>query len=233
MGFPQGYDEYTISDCTPVNRCQIHSVTEFEYEPFTDHIATANGWMFGVPLKSRKTYGYMYFDEITTKEEAGEDMKRILGVDTLDDKEYVFKCYYANAMVDGRICKNGNKALFFEPLVANSIFIYIYVARLFYDYMMGTTDAKSTNTAFVLETQKMEDVISYYYQGGSTYDTEFWKHATTHTKQRLEKRKTFKEMMTTYKTMKDKGVLHAAPPYGFTPLTWEIVDEQLGYGYIS
>lgn len=233
MGFPTNYDNYVMSDCTPVNRCQIHSVMAYDYEPFTDHIAHANGWMFGVPLKTRKTYGYMYNDTITAKEEAQADMKRLLGVDELDDKEYVFRSYYTPNMIEGRICKNGNKALFFEPLVANSIFIYIYGCRLFYDYMMGQLDAHYTNAAFAKAVQEMEDIISYYYQGGSLYQSEFWDYATSHTKDRIARRQEFKDIMNAYRDMKNRGLLHLAPVYGFKPLTWDIVDEQMGYAYIS
>lgn len=238
MGFPESYDDYTISDCTPVNRCLIHSVEDYEFEPYTDHIAHGNGWMFGVPLKSRKTYGYLYTDTITTKEEAVEDMKRLLKVDKLEEaggqhKEYVFQCYYTRNLIEGRICKNGNKALFFEPLVANSIFVYIYAARLFFDYVIDAVDVKEINRAFVKAVQEMEDVISYYYQGGSTFDTKFWEHATAHCKKRLEGRPEFANLMNTYKSLKNRGVLHTGPVYGFSPLTWEIVDEQMGYGYIG
>ncbi len=233
MGFPPSYDEYVISDCSPVNRCLIHSVTDFEYEPFTDHIAHANGWMFGVPLQSRKTYGYLYTDRITPKEEAIRDMKRILGVDELDDKEYVFKCYYTRKLVDGRICRNGNKALFFEPLVANSIFIYTYATRCIYDYIMGMVDTQATNALFVKAVQEMEDVISYYYQGGSIYQSEFWDYATAHARTRLDDRQEFRDIMNTYRSLKNRGVLYTAPVYGYKPLTWEIVDEQMGYGYVA
>mgnify|MGYP003940839313 CR=1 FL=1 len=233
MGFPSSYDDYVISDCSPVNRCLIHSITDFEYEPFTDHIAHSNGWMFGVPLKSRKTFGYLFSDKITPKEDAIADMKRLLEVDMLEDKEYVFKCYYTRKLVEGRICKNGNKALFFEPLVANSIFIYIYALRCIYDYIMGLVDFQTTNAGFMKVVQEMEDVISYYYQGGSTFQSDFWEHATAHTKTRLDKRQEFTDIMNTYRTLKDRGTLYTAPIYGYKPLTWEIVDEQMGYGYIQ
>ena len=233
MGFPSSYDDYVMSDCSPVNRCQIHSVKDFEYEPFTDHIAHPNGWMFGVPLNTRKTYGYMYSDKITSKEAAREDMMRILGVDALEDKEYVFKCYYARSIIDGRIFKNGNKALFFEPIVANSIFIYMYVTRLIYDYMMESVDKDNTNAGFVKAVQDMEDVISYYYHGGSIFESEFWTQATRHTKARLDKREPFHEMMNTYKALKHRGILHHGPVYGLKPLTWEIVDAEMGCGYIE
>lgn len=233
MGFPDSFDKYVLSDCSPVNRCQIHSITDFEYEPYTDHIAHENGWMFGVPLKSRKTFGYLYNDKITSKENAIEDMKRVLDVGEIDDKEYVLRSYYARELVEGRICKNGNKALFFEPLIANSIFIYIYTARLFWDHMMEGTDIPTTNAKFVKAVQEMEDTISYYYQGGSVFESPFWEHASRHTRDRLRKRREFKDLMNNYRKLKNRGILQTGPTAAFTPLTWEIIDEQLGYGYIT
>jgi tryptophan 7-halogenase len=233
MGTPASFENYVISDCSPVNRCQIHSVKDFEFEPFTDHIAHKNGWMFGVPLQSRKTFGYLYNDTITPKEEAIADMKQLLGVTEIEDKEYKFQCYYTRNMATGRICKNGNKALFFEPLVANSIFVYLNTNRLIYDYIKGTTDVDKTNAAFVKMVQEMEDIISYYYQGGSTFTSKFWDYATRHTKARMKDRQEFKDIMSTYRSLKERGQLYSAPSYGVKALTWEIIDEQMGYGYID
>lgn len=243
MGFPPNFDDYHISDCSPVNHCLIHSLQagDFTYEPFTDHIAHEHGWMFGVPLQSRKTYGYMFNNTITDKETARADMLRILGASEQDAEtgrgsgtaEYIFKCYFANHMIEGRIGKNGNKALFFEPLIANSIFIYIYAARLFYDFITGVTNAENINRAFIKAVNEMEDVITYYYQGGSKFDSPFWRYAVPTAKKRLEGRMDFKNLMQLYRNLKDQGVLHHGPTYAFQPLTWEIVDEALGYGYIS
>lgn len=233
MGTPTCFEDYVISDCSPVNRCQIHSIHDFEYVPFTDHVATPHGWMFGVPLQSRKTFGYIYNDKITPKEEALQNMKEILEVDEVENKEYLLKSYYTRKLVDGRIFKNGNKALFFEPLVANSIFIYMYANRCIYDNIMGLVDQATTNESFAYSVQAMEDVISNYYQGGSIYDTPFWDHAISHTRKRIANRPGFLEMMSTYKSLKNRGILHTAPNYGLKPLTWEIIDEQLGYGYIT
>lgn len=243
MGFPQDYAGYTMSDCTPVNRCWIHSLMpeEFSFEPFTDHIATRHGWMFGVPLQSRKTYGYMYNDQITNPEEAKADMAKILGAPELDaatgrgikTAEYIFKCYYTNNLIDGRVGRNGNKALFFEPLIANSIFLYIYTARLFYDFVLGHAPAHDCNHAFVQAVNQMEDVISYYYQGGSLYDSDFWRYAMPYASRRLEGRPQFKQLMAHFRDLKSRGILHHGPDYAFAPKTWELVDAALGYGYIE
>jgi hypothetical protein len=33
--------------------------------------------------------------------------------------------------------------------------------------------------------------------------------------------------------LKQKGTLHSGPPYTFSPHTWQVVDSQMGYGYIE
>jgi tryptophan 7-halogenase len=230
MGFPEDYSGYTMSDCTPINHCLIHNVMEYEFEPYTDHIATKNGWMFGVPLQSRKTYGYMFNDTLTSKEEALEDMKEVLGVDAIDGREYFFKCYYANQPIEGRVCKNGNKALFFEPLVANSIFLYIHTARVFFDYMTGQADAKAANAMFVKGVQDLEDLISHYYHGGSLYQSRFWEHAVKLTRERLARREPYQQLLATYRSLYRQGILHQGPNYALAPHNWKIIDRALGYG---
>ena len=180
-GTPASFDGYTMSDCTLMDSCLVHTVKDYEYEPFTDHIATRDGWMFGVPLKGYKTYGYLYSRAFTETAAAEEEMKRLLGAKTLEagayNARYDFRCYYANELVSGRVCKNGNRALFFEPLLANSMFLYVYAARLIYDYVQGGQNAAHCNGLFVKAVQEMEDVISYYYKGGSNFDTEIWRAA--------------------------------------------------------
>ena len=233
MGYPKDLSSYVQPNCTPVNRCIIHNVKDYDLEYETDHIATPHGWMFGVPLISRKTYGYLFNDNYTTVEEATENMKEILGVDEVDGKEYLFRCYYTPKMIEGRICKCGNKALFFEPLVANSIFLYILGVRMFFDHIMENVPAAELNARYVQAIQEMEDVISYYYQGGSIYESKFWDYATKMTRERLQERMHFKNLWSQYSNLKSQGALHYGPTYAFAPLTWEIVDDQLGYDSFS
>lgn len=235
MGFPKSFDGYTISDSSPVNHCEVHNIEPgtFTYEPFTDHIAAQHGWIFGVPLQSRKSFGYMYNDTLSTREQVQEDLKKILGVPELEGTEFKFRSYYSNHMVSGRVGKNGNKALFFEPLIANSMFLYIYTARLFYDRVLGFAGAEDCNVAFTKAVNEMSDVISYYYQGGSLYDTPFWRHAKEMTTERMRTRQDFQELMSNYRQLKSRGILHHGGNYAFVPLTWQLVDEALGYGYID
>ena len=160
-------------------------------------------------------------------------MKRLLGAKNLEagayNARYDFRCYYANELVSGRICKNGNRALFFEPLLANSMFLYIYAARLIYDYVAGGQTAAHCNGLFVKAVQEMEDVISYYYKGGSNFETEIWRAAADRASARLERRTQFSEYLSKVRELKSHGLMQAAPGYAFSPHTWQIVDEQMGY----
>ena len=75
-GWPENYDDYVISKTAPLNSCLVQMVPEPGDWNFTYHIAHENGWMFGIPLKTRQGWGYLYNDTITTREEAETHMKR-------------------------------------------------------------------------------------------------------------------------------------------------------------
>jgi hypothetical protein len=75
----------------------------------------------------------------------------------------------------------------------------------------------------------MEDVISYYYQGGSTFDTEVWRAVSERARARLQRRAQFTEYLAKLRALKSRGIMHAAPGYAFSPQTWQIVDDQMGY----
>jgi hypothetical protein len=233
MGAPTSFESYTMSDCTLIDRCRIHTVENCPFEPFTDHIATQNGWMFGVPLKGRKTYGYLYSQKFTSDAQAEADLQRMLGVSSLEsgeyDERYAFRCYYANELISGRVAKNGNKALFFEPLLANSMFLYVYASRIIYDQFVTGQDVHRCNGLFSKAVREMEDVISYYYRGGSTFDTPFWQAAATSAQTRLERRSELRDYFSKLATLKKKGTMYGGPPYAFSPHTWQLVDAQMGY----
>ncbi len=226
-GFPKDYAEYTLSDCSPVTRCLVHNVKDFVEEPFTDHVATDHGWMFGIPLTTRKSYGYLFNEKITDKEVAIKDFMNVIGEpeDGWEGIEFKFRSYYVNRMINGRIMRNGNRALFFEPIVANSIFLYIYAARLFYDHITGVTSRDDCNDAFLRSVREMEDTISYYYSSGADRDTKFWNDAKDRCAKRLTRRPEFKEAMNHYRDLKEKGILYHAGSYAFAPQTWELIDK--------
>ena len=176
-GFPTENTDYVRSTCSLMNHCLVYSFKEFDPIQYTEHIATENGWMFGIPLQSRKTYGYMFNDDITPVEEAQKDMARHLKItveeltNSSEYRNYTFVPYYTTRFANKRLMKNGNRALFFEPISATSINQYIATCELIAKYILGNVDEEEANAEFVHESNITEDIINFYYHGGTTYNS--------------------------------------------------------------
>ena len=129
-GYPDDYSDYNLDKPISLNSCLVHD-TKPENHNYTQHVATPNGWMFGIPLQSRQSFGYLYNDTITSKDDAIDNFKTYcndINVNKL--REFKFKSYSANSFFDGRVLKNGNRALFYEPLEA---FYGIFLCKEFWE----------------------------------------------------------------------------------------------------
>jgi hypothetical protein len=89
---------------------------------YTYHYAHKNGWMFGIPLTHRQGWGYLFNDEITSEQEAINDINEIFKSNKKkkDLRDFKFKPYRTKKFLEGRIIKNGNRAIFYEPMEALS-----------------------------------------------------------------------------------------------------------------
>lgn len=236
-GFPKDYSEYTISDL-PLNHCLVHNIMEPGDWKYTGHKATNNGWMFEIPLDSRKSYGYLFNNLITSLEDAKQDFANELGVavDKLDTIEYKFKPYYAKKIFDGRICKNGNAALFFEPMSANSLWAYYNINAVLVHYIVGLTNSvDKVNNLHYNNAQAIEEMIAYFYHGGSVYDTEFWKSAKSIANKKLQSSKYLGMMIQEFKVCKKQEVAPAAMSQGwiFTASQLLTIEKEFGYKYFT
>ena len=184
-GYPEDYKDYDDAFIN-VNRCLVHTIKEPGTWDYTYHYATPDGWMFGIPLQTRQGWGYLFNDNITDVETAKENMKSVLNVDELDLREFKFKSYRAKEFINGRLIKNGNRALFYEPMEAHSGFFYDKIARTFVDYAQGYVDQTTANNSLTRSAIDMENAICFMYQGGSTHNTEFWNWASTRSKEKLD-----------------------------------------------
>lgn len=232
MGFPTSYDEYTKVD-VPVNHCLVHNIKK-DGSNFlhTGHVATKDGWMFEVPLQTRVSYGYMFNDNITSIEQAKINFSKEIGVSAneLENIEYKFSSYYSNNVLSGRIMKNGNKAAFFEPMFANSLWIYERAIRLFYDFIMGASDHNIVNASFRHSCYIIYENICLFYHGGSLYKTSFWEHAVNITSPVINKSDNLQiaknELSKDYKD-------NYGFSWGFSPLGLKIIDKNFGYNYFN
>ena len=176
-GYPEDYTDYNLNKHISLNSCLVHNTKPEEYY-YTHHKATPNGWMFGIPLQSRQSWGYLYNDSITSEEDAISNFKTYCD-DIEDDKlrQFKFKSYSAKTFFDGRVLKNGNRALFYEPLEAFMGYFYDRVMRFFFDYLYNDNDIELTNQYIREVANNIELEICFVYHGGSIYDTPFWDYA--------------------------------------------------------
>ena len=176
-GYPDDYSDYNLDKPISLNSCLVHDTKPEKYN-YTQHVATPNGWMFGIPLQSRQSFGYLYNDTITSKDDAIENFKTYCNDIDIDKlREFKFKSYSANSFFDGRVLKNGNRALFYEPLEAFMGYFYERVLGIFFDYIFVNKNIDQTNNHIQGYADDIELAICFVYQGGSIYDTPFWDYA--------------------------------------------------------
>jgi tryptophan 7-halogenase len=237
-GFPDSYDDYNVIEDNPVNHALIHNTPGKLELNATLHQATPDGWMFGVPLTSRTSYGYLFNDKLTTIDKAKVNFSKEINVpvEELNNIEYKFKSYYSKKVLDKRIIKNGNRAVFFEPMFANSLWLYKNIDKAFVSYMKGFFTEEKTNEIFNSISQDVEDLICYFYHGGSIYNTEFWQHVKPYASKKLETSRSFsvmKGLMRRQYKFKQFDPTVNEYSWVFTEKHMFIIDEKLGYHYFS
>lgn len=240
-GFPDNYDEYVISDCSPVNHCFVYDVLPFDNSQVTDHYATEHGWTFGIPLSSRYTYGYLFNNTINTIDEAIVGFENLIKekINISKLKEYKFRSYYAKKVLDNRILKNGNRALFFEPLSASSIYVYVAILEVFVQHITHVVSQNpfdtgiSVNKVFRRMFIELEDMLSFLYHGGSIYRTEFWNYAAEKGKHRLRNSEVFQKLVPEYLENYKKGRYSEGTSWYFMPHNLRIIDKKMGYNYFN
>jgi hypothetical protein len=192
-GFPKSFEGYNIIN-NPTNHCLVYNeeknyINSDSVENIsTGHIATKDGWMFTIPLTTRKSYGYLFNDKITSVKDAKKNFKKELNIlnKNFELKEFIFKSYYSNFLIENRVIKNGNSAVFFEPMFANSLWLYDYINRLSFDRIIHNEEISVTNNKFIKTAKEVEDMICYMYHGGSLYNTNFWKKTKKYTVNKLK-----------------------------------------------
>lgn len=234
-GYPDDYSEYYDVD-VPVNHCLVHTIKEPGEWKWTYHYAHPNGWMFGIPLQTRQGWGYLYNDKITTREDAVKDIARIFNTekDNLELREFSFKNYKAKKFFNGRIIKNGNRALFFEPLEALSGWMYDAIIRTFFDMVIGRIyDEDSANDYLHTLANDYELFIHYMYHGGSVYDSEFWKITKEKSSKKIKDSVKFKQHIESMKGLDPAMFSSPAIVYPFPISVWKQIDVDMQYHYFD
>ena len=143
---------------------------------WTEHIATPNGWVFVIPNHDSVSYGYLYNNTITTKEDAEKDF-----IDRFDvePNDYLsFDNYVAKDIWRGeRTILNGNSYSFIEPMEAIASAVHHNISESLFDILVGEKSREEVNDSVHNEIYQIQDFILWHYKNGSIYDTPFWNHA--------------------------------------------------------
>jgi hypothetical protein len=232
-GYPEDYSDYKMLDYLPVNHGIVNGIDEPGTWQYTHHQATRNGWMFGIPLQTRQGWGYLFNDTITSVEEAKEDMQTLFDK-PLSLREFSWKNYYKENIVDGRIISQGNRALFFEPLEALSGTYYEAVCVESAAVILGEKTSTDAN-------KKLQDIaetycsfICFVYHGGSTFNTEFWKQTVDKTSEALHNSPYFKDVVVRIKSLVESNFTdERIILYPISVSLWLLIDREMGYNYFK
>ena len=237
-GFPKDFSEYDLTNM-PVNHCLVHNVqTSGKGWLHTGQVATRDGWMFEVPLTNRISYGYLFNNTITDQETAKQNFSEDIGVSVteLQNIEYKFKSFNAKKILVGRVCKNGNKAIFFEPMFANSLWFYNQISVLFFEHISGQASADKINDQFTVYANQVREMLWFKYHGGSTYNTPFWQHTQIKAKEEVKDSVNLSRVrkgMIEMNRSRDWGTIHKDLKWVYNALNLSMVDKNFGYNYFQ
>jgi hypothetical protein len=188
--------------------------------------------MFVIPLQHRTSHGFLYNNEFCTRKEAEDELIRITEAsddDRSNFRTFDLKPYYCKKTIDGKILKSGNRAVFFEPMSANSLYMTVKNAEIHSQYIRGEITQDKANELCVLNYRAVEDLINLIYHGGSIYENDFWAWAKETSSERIEKTDVLKRYVANqndemFKTITERFMGHHVLRY---------VDKEFEFGYFD
>jgi len=149
---------------------------------YTKATALSAGWMWTIPLQSRKGSGYVFDSTQITREQAQQEVEEYLGKKIKPIKFINFDSGRNEVLWKNNVLSLGLSAAFVEPLEATSIHSTITQLYFFNEFL--TQKKSSTVTSSNLESYNKKitrlydlnfDFISYHYQCKRN-DSDFWKN---------------------------------------------------------
>lgn len=167
-------------------------------EIYTSSIAHENGWMFQIPLITRKTTGYLYNNKIINYDQAVDNFSRLKKLpkeDILKLRYFSWEEKYRKTAMEGNILYCGNKLFFMEPSQGFALHYYVILCDILISTLTENEDVVSSNinNFYVDQINKMEDVLAMTYLSDVKYETTFWKETRKRAIQKLLTSKPFLE----------------------------------------
>ncbi len=153
------------------------------FVPESTATALSSGWMFNVPLKTRRGMGYVFDSDYISVEDAKLEVEKYLGHEIEPIKTIRYNVGYLTNPWKNNVLSVGLSSSFFEPLEATSIHNTITQLMLFVSSFLHKEKENTMNKSNEglynklinqLNTATL-DFLSLHYQGGRD-DSAFWKN---------------------------------------------------------
>ena len=168
-------------DCDDTIIESVNSVVLFRknYEQYckehTLHLATEDGWQFGIPFPKENIFkcGYLFNNNFISEKEV---------IDKIDGEYYqsfTWQAKSSKTMIKNDFhATNGNRLFFFEPLEALTLHYFVECGRLICDYLDSRCDINNDRINSLYERAMYENqmTLAYVYHFGTVHDSKYWKH---------------------------------------------------------
>jgi len=140
----------------------------------TKSIAMKCGWMWQIPLQSRKGCGYIFDSTEISEEDAKKEIIEFVGADVTFNKSIKFKPgSYENVWIENCVAI-GLSGGFLEPLEATSIMTAILQLEVLCEVVSDKINVEKYNK-FVRCVNTENMIFIYYHYLTKRTDTNFWK----------------------------------------------------------
>ena len=182
-GKPTDKTKLETAEYIPVNTALVKKCY-WDYPQYTHTlcIAAQYGWIFGIPLQDRISFGYIHNTDFVNKKKIEQELLEVIDSYNLTpepEENYIeFGNYYRKENFTERVMYNGNASFFLEPMEATSIGTIDTINRFAYDAMFGLNTIENVNAKYKSWFKQCQDVITMHYLAGSqTFDNDFWQYA--------------------------------------------------------
>ncbi len=170
--------------------------------PETKATAMSSGWMWDIPLTTRKGCGYVFDKNFLSETQAQKEIELYLGKQITPIRFLEFEAGHLEQFWKNNLLSLGLSSSFVEPLEASSIHNTIVQVAIFVkEFLLKNKEDTITKTNENIYNKRITflnkltiDFISLHYQGGRE-DSNFWRHIKTNqimsenTKELLQKAK--------------------------------------------
>jgi tryptophan halogenase len=183
-----GVDWVSKADILPMNTA-MPFILEYEpgevLDPCTTATALSSGWMWDIPLSTRRGCGYVFDKNFISKEEAQKEVEEYLGKPIKPIKFIDFVGGYSESFWYKNVMCLGLSAGFVEPLEATAIHNAVIQTSIFVNECLDSSVERTYieskremfNRRIKFLNELTVDFISIHYQSGKS-DSPFWKHIT-------------------------------------------------------